>query len=188
MTDILTKNDCLQIIEMRKQGITTKEMEKHFFTSYKTINTALKQYDLWEIFTESKHFRTISLLHQAIDLRTEGNSTRDICLILDVHVSSLYRSLRFHKLIDNFVNARTKNPLYDFKPHREKHSIPITFLKNRREIFGLSYAKIAKEVGCGTWTVFNRCHKYNIGKADHKTALKNRELGAAALLQKRGPA
>lgn len=186
MTDILTRDDCLTIIEKRRQGVTLVELQKQYFTNHKTIHVAMKQYDLWEMFTESKHFRIISRLKQAIELRLDCYSTKQICTILGFNESSLRRSLKRHNLFDDFVNARIKNPLYDVKVGKDTYDISITFLKNRREIYGASSREIAKELGCNKDVILRRSKRYNIGKADRKTAAKNRERGPDALLQKRG--
>lgn len=184
MADILTRDDCLAIIEKRREGVTLVELQKQYFTNHKTIHRLMKKHGLWEIFIQSKHFRTISRLKQAIKLRRDCYSTKEICTILEIHHSVLERSLKRHNLFNKFVNARAENPLYKIK-RKKQYNISITFLKNRSEIYGLSSRAIAKEIGCNKNVILDRIKKYNISKADRETARKNLELGAEALLENR---
>lgn len=179
---ILSKSDCLAIIEKRKAGVTLEEFKKEYFVCYKTIHKCMKHHELWEMFTESKHFQTILRLEKAIQLRLDGISTERILEELGYgDHDTLYMSLKRRNLFERFVNARIKNPHYDVKRGKTTYDIPIPYLKNRRELFGMSYRQIAKEFGCDKETVRTRCLRYNIKKADPETVKENRQLGALAL-------
>lgn len=178
MRRTLSKQDMLRFIRRRAEtGITRSDIAKEMFISNDAVRDAIIHYGLKDEWVKAKrkHERKVAL--QAIEIRkVDGVSVDRIADMLGFDVSTIYKYLRRHDLIERFraeKNSKNYAAMDGYKGTGKKR-IPISWLYTQRSVFGLSYREIAEQYKCTPSRISWACKKYNIPKADKQTALANR--------------
>lgn len=174
---VLTREQCIEMIELRAEGQQTKEITKAFYVDRTTFYQCLREYGLHTSYLKAYDKHLKRKCTKAIELRKEGFGVDEIMQELGLRSQpGFYKMLRRMKKYKRFVAARESENYRVYKKAKNGHTERLNFswVYNQRAVFGRSHDEIAEEIGCCRSKVTKFCVKYNIPKADKQTAQANR--------------